>query len=51
MALHEMRLILAKILWHFDFELAPESVGWAEKQRVFALWEKRDLIVRLRVRG
>jgi hypothetical protein len=49
MALHEMRLILAKILWHFDFELLPESKGWAESQRVFALWEKKPLMVRTTV--
>lgn len=49
MALHEMRLVLAKLLWHFDFELLPESNGWIESQRVFALWEKKPLNVKIRI--
>jgi len=48
MAYHEMRLVLTKLLWHFDFELADESRGWIERQRVFALWEKKPLMVSLR---
>jgi cytochrome P450 len=49
MAMHEMRLILAKILWNFDFELLPESKGWAESQRVFTLWEKKPLMVKIQL--
>ena len=42
----EMRAILARVLWHFDFELCAESEGW-DRQKVFLLWEKGDLWVRL----
>lgn len=46
LAYHEMRLILAKVLFHFDLTLAPESIGW-EKQRAWTLWEKNNLMVQL----
>lgn len=43
-----MRLILAKILWHFDLELVHPEKEWMRDQRVFALWEKPSLDVRLK---
>lgn len=48
MAMHEMRLILAKIIFNFDFELLPESQQWTD-QRVFTLWEKKPLMVKIKV--
>lgn len=39
MAMHEMRVILAKVFFSFDFELSRESFRWAD-QKVFAPWEK-----------
>lgn len=45
-AYNEMRVILARMLWNFDLELAPESEGW-EKQKVFTLWDKGPLMVKL----
>jgi cytochrome P450 len=45
MAMHEMRLILATLLFNFDFELCSESRNWAD-QRSFALWIKNPLMVR-----
>jgi cytochrome P450 len=50
MAYHEMRLVITKLLWNFDFELDEGAIGWAEGQRVFSLWEKKplDLIVKIR---
>ncbi|KAL8694627.1 MAG: hypothetical protein Q9218_000722 [Villophora microphyllina] len=50
LAYAEMRSILARVLWHFDLELCEESRDWA-KQKVFALWDKPALNVRLRSRG
>ena len=47
MAYHEVRLIMAKVLYAFDFELAPESNGWLD-QNTYILWEKKPLICRLR---
>ncbi|RDW89918.1 cytochrome P450 [Aspergillus mulundensis] len=49
-AYNEMRVILARVLWNFDLELAPESEGW-ERQKVYTLWDKGPLMVRLRVRA
>lgn len=42
-----MRLILAKLLWHFDVELVRPGTEWMHDQRVFALWEKPALEVKL----
>ncbi|RAH71874.1 cytochrome P450 [Aspergillus aculeatinus CBS 121060] len=49
LAYHEMRIILAKVLYHFDLSLAPESMNW-DKQKVFSLWEKKPLMVKLHPR-
>jgi cytochrome P450 len=45
----EMRLILAKVIWNFDMELTDDSENWAD-QRIFTLWEKKPLNVKLRSR-
>ncbi|KAI5924183.1 isotrichodermin C-15 hydroxylase, partial [Camillea tinctor] len=42
----ELRIVLANILWHFDFEVLPESEGWMENQKLFFLWEKPPLNVK-----
>lgn len=41
-----MRLILTKVLWHFDLELRSESFDWNE-QKAYILWQKPDLMVKL----
>jgi cytochrome P450 len=46
MAYHEMRLILAKVMYNFDFELCPESKDWLD-QRVYILWQKEPLVVKV----
>ncbi|KAK3392843.1 cytochrome P450 [Podospora didyma] len=49
----EMRLIMARLLWNFDFE-APEDKGkWLkwEDLRTFLLVEKRPINVRLKLRA
>ena len=40
-----MRLILAKIIYHFDLKLASESEDWVAKQDMYILWEKVPLMV------
>ncbi|CCU82987.1 benzoate 4-monooxygenase cytochrome P450 [Blumeria hordei DH14] len=42
----EIRLILAIMLWNFDFELQPDSINWKD-QKVFGFWEKNPLHVKL----
>lgn len=43
----EMRLILAKLLWNFDLELADGCQDWAN-QPIFTTWQKAPLMVNLR---
>ncbi|KAF2667467.1 cytochrome P450 [Microthyrium microscopicum] len=47
LAYMEMRTILARLVWNFDIELLPESQNWTKKQRVFFVWEKGPLMVKL----
>jgi hypothetical protein len=47
MAYHEMRLILAKVLWSFDLELYEQSGDWLN-QEVFLVWNKVPLIVKVK---
>ncbi|KAI1191912.1 cytochrome P450, partial [Nemania serpens] len=46
LAYHEMRLIMSKILFHFDLRLDPSCEEWYD-QRVFGIWEKPPLKVYL----
>lgn len=50
LAMAEMRAILARVLWHFDISLCKESENW-DQQKVFLLWDKPDLMVRLSARN
>ncbi|RYO97042.1 hypothetical protein DL765_011340 [Monosporascus sp. GIB2] len=43
----EMRLILTRILWNFDIQIAQESKNWAIGQKTNAFWEKPPLYVTL----
>ncbi|KAF2205995.1 cytochrome P450 monooxygenase-like protein [Delitschia confertaspora ATCC 74209] len=47
MAYHELRLIIAKVLYNFDLELCLEGSNWLD-QPVYILWEKKPLMVKLR---
>ncbi|PVH86386.1 cytochrome P450 [Cadophora sp. DSE1049] len=46
LAYFEIRLIFARMLWNFDFELMADSRDWMD-QKTFTLWEKKNLNVRL----
>jgi averantin hydroxylase len=48
LAYAEMRLILAKVLFNFDLELDEGKTGQWLDQKVFTLWEKKPLWVRVR---
>jgi hypothetical protein len=41
-----MRMILATLLYHFDWQLCEESQGWVD-QKCFTLWEKLPLMCRV----
>ena len=47
LAYAEMRLIIAKFLWHFDIKFSPKMEGrnWAAEQETYLLWEKIPLWV------
>ena len=47
MAYHEMRLLLTKVLYNFNLELCDESREWMERQKVYILWEKLPLMVKV----
>lgn len=46
----ELRTILARLVWHFDIEAVDTSDRW-EKQKVFVLWDKPSLMVKLKARN
>jgi hypothetical protein len=48
MALHEIRLILSKVLFNFDLELLPECRNWIADQKIYSLWEKIPLMVKIK---
>lgn len=50
LAFMEMRLIIAKLLYRFDFELVPGQEAWQSSQRFFIIWEKGPLYVKFRLR-
>ena len=47
LAYMEMRLILARALWAFDLQLCQESKGWIHGMKVYAFFEKPQLMVKL----
>ncbi|KAG8167907.1 hypothetical protein KVR01_003596 [Diaporthe batatas] len=46
----ELRITMAKLLWHFDFELASPADDWWNKQRTYLIWERLPLMVTLNPR-
>lgn len=52
LAFHEMRIIMARLLWEFDLALEDEEEmngGWRD-QKVRIFWDKKPLMVRLKKR-
>jgi cytochrome P450 len=47
LAYAEMRVVLARVLWRFDFELLPRQESWADEQVTFLVWEKGPLRIKL----
>ncbi|ORY14671.1 cytochrome P450 [Clohesyomyces aquaticus] len=46
----EIKSTIARLVWNFNMELCEESRGWIN-QKVFLVWEKGPLFVRLRHRA
>ena len=54
LALLELRLILAKILWTFDMSLGIDDSrqqDWVGESKNYVFWEKPELPVQFRFRG
>lgn len=50
LAFSEMRQILARVLWNFDLELVDGvNIHW-EKQKIYTVWDKGPLSVRVKIR-
>ena len=41
----EMRLIMAKIIWTFDFRVTDDKLDWNADNRCYMLWVKPPLPV------
>lgn len=50
LAYSELRVIISRILFRFDYELEPGQEDWVEKAPIFVVWEKPNLNVRFRER-
>jgi hypothetical protein len=47
----EMQLILAHLLWHFDFVIEEESNDWLSRVRAIGFFVKPKLMVRFSPAG
>ncbi|KAL4917420.1 cytochrome P450 [Aspergillus aurantiobrunneus] len=50
LAYAEVRLTLAKLLWHFDITLDVEKTGDFLDQKIWSIWAKRELYMSFKVR-
>ncbi|KAH9223339.1 cytochrome P450 [Leptodontidium sp. 2 PMI_412] len=51
LALAEMRLVVARLMWEFDFDIEEESREWVEGMKVYTLYERPPLMCRVRPVG
>ncbi|KAL5364131.1 hypothetical protein BJX96DRAFT_129366 [Aspergillus floccosus] len=49
MAYAFLRFTMARFVWTFDAELAPDCAEWAVNQKIFVMFVKGPLKSRLRV--
>lgn len=50
LAYSELRVIICRLLYRFDFALAPGQEDWLERARVFIVWDKPEIRVTFRER-
>ncbi|KAH7055986.1 cytochrome P450 [Macrophomina phaseolina] len=50
LAYAEMKIVLAKLFWNFDFELADTTGRWLEEQKTYLVWDKTPMRVNLTLR-
>ncbi|KUJ11632.1 cytochrome P450 3A17 [Mollisia scopiformis] len=51
LAYAEIRLAMAKMAWNFEIEIMPECTSWMEGQKVFTVFQKPPLFVKLHLRA
>lgn len=44
-------MVVARLFWNFDLELVDEGLDWVTPQRVYIVYEKGPLMVRLKQRA
>ncbi len=47
LAYAKMRFIIAKLVWKFELELTPESKNWFEEQKIYIIFQKPPLFIKL----
>lgn len=47
----QARIIFAKMIYRFDWELLDRGVDWERDLRLYAIWEKPPVVVRYTVVG
>ncbi|KAH7372153.1 cytochrome P450 [Cadophora sp. MPI-SDFR-AT-0126] len=45
LAYAEMRLTIAKLIWHFDLRLSDECEGWVDRTKHYLNWVKEPLMI------
>ena len=50
MALMELRILIAKLVFLFDFELVDDDLDWDRESACFRLWQKPDLWTKVTMR-
>lgn len=43
----EMRLVLCKLFWNFNFEMVNRDLIWERDQAAYIVWQKPRLILQL----
>ncbi|KAI0125397.1 cytochrome P450 3A17 [Xylariales sp. AK1849] len=47
LAYSEMRLVVCRMFWNFDFELLPGQNDWVDRQLCFTVYQRDPLMIRL----
>lgn len=50
LALNELRVIISRVLYRFDYDVMEGQNDWHQKQRLFTVWKKGPLMLRLKAR-
>jgi hypothetical protein len=47
----EIKLVLARIIYNFDMELVDKNSDWMRNQKVYIIWRKSELLIKLKERA